>query len=211
MQKEYVSFVQDRLSDTQCQRLMEIPIPKVHQFVVDSIELCNPDSVIVMTDSTQDIKYVRDMALKTGEERPLKTAGHTYHFDGMQDQGRDREATKYLVPETESLSKALNQTDRDVGLDEVRSLLKNSMEGRTMIVRFLSLGPTGSIFTVPCLQITDSWYVAHSEDLLYRPAYAHFKQMGDDSHFFQFLHSAGKMNENKMNILIIQLVAEGTR
>ncbi len=87
MQKEYVSFVQDRLSDTQCQRLMEIPIPKVHQFVVDSIELCNPDSVFVMTDSTQDIKYVRDMALKTGEERPLKTAGHTYHFDGMQDQG----------------------------------------------------------------------------------------------------------------------------
>ena len=199
MQKEYVSFVQDRLSDTQCQRLMEIPIPKVHQFVVDSIELCNPDSVIVMTDSTQDIKYVRDMALKTGEERPLKTVGHTYHFDGMQDQGRDREATKYLVPETESLSKALNQTDRDVGLDEVRSLLKNSMEGRTMIVRFLSLGPTGSIFTVPCLQITDSWYVAHSEDLLYRPAYAHFKQMSDDSHFFQFLHSAGKMNENKVS------------
>jgi phosphoenolpyruvate carboxykinase (GTP) len=199
MQKEYVSFVQDRLSDTQYQRLMEIPIPKVHQFVVDSIELCNPDSVIVMTDSTQDIKYVRDMALTTGEERPLKTAGHTYHFDGMQDQGRDREATKYLVPETASLSKALNQTDRDVGLDEVRSLLKNSMEGRTMIVRFLSLGPTGSIFTVPCLQITDSWYVAHSEDLLYRPAYAHFKQMSDDSHFFQFLHSAGKMNENKVS------------
>ena len=199
MQSEYGSFVQDRLGNTQCQRLMEIPIPKAHQFVADSIELCNPDSVFVMTDSSQDITYVRDMAVKTGEERPLKTAGHTYHFDGMQDQGRDREATKYLIPETESLSKALNQTDREAGLAEVRSLLKDSMKGRTMIVRFLSLGPTGSIFTVPCLQITDSLYVAHSEDLLYRPAYAHFKHMSDDSHFFQFLHSAGKMNENKVS------------
>lgn len=199
MQNEYVGFVQDRLSNTQCQRLMEISIPKVHQFVADSIELCNPDSVFVMTDSGRDITYVRDMAAKTGEERPLKTAGHTYHFDGMQDQGRDREATKYLVPEAESLSKALNQTDREGGLAEVKSLLKDSMKGRTMIVRFLSLGPTGSIFTVPCLQVTDSWYVAHSEDLLYRPAYEHFKQMSNDSHFFQFLHSAGKMNENMVS------------
>jgi GTP-dependent phosphoenolpyruvate carboxykinase len=63
--------VQDRLSETQCQRLTETPIPKVYQFVTDSIELCNPDSAFVITDSVQDIKYVRDMAVKTGEEQPL--------------------------------------------------------------------------------------------------------------------------------------------
>jgi hypothetical protein len=125
-------------------------------------------------------------------DESLETSGHTYHFDGMQDQGRDREVTKYLVPKTDSFSKAINQIDRDTGLAEIRALLKDSMKGRTMIVRFLSLGPTGSVFTVPCLQITDSWYVAHSEDLLYRPAYKHFKQMGNSS-IFQFLHSAGKM------------------
>ena len=178
---------------------MEIANPRVHRFVADSINLCNPDSVFVMTDSDEDIAYVRDMAVQSAEEHPLKTAGHTYHFDGMQDQGRDREATKYLVPKNDSLSKALNQIDREEGLAEVLALLKDSMKGRIMIVRFLSLGPTGSIFTVLCLQITDSWYVAHSEDLLYRPAYEHAKQTGDGSHFFQFLHSAGKMDDNMIS------------
>jgi phosphoenolpyruvate carboxykinase (GTP) len=180
-------------------KLIALDNPKMHEFVADSIKLCNPGSVFVMADSDEDIAYVRDMAIRSGEERPLKTADHTYHFDGMEDQGRDREVTKYLVPKIDSLSSALNQIDRKEGLAEVMSLLKDSMRDRTMIVRFLSLGPTGSVFAVPCLQITDSWYVAHNEDLLYRPAYEHFKQIGGGSHFLQFLHSAGNLSENKVS------------
>jgi phosphoenolpyruvate carboxykinase (GTP) len=192
-------LLKERLTAEHYNRLIGLDNPKIHRFVADSIKLCNPDSVFVMTDSDEDIAYIRDMAVQSGEERPLKTAGHTYHFDGIQDQGRDRQATKYLVPKTDSLSKALNQIDREQGLAEVLALLKDSMKGRTMIVRFLSLGPTGSVFTVPCLQITDSWYVAHNEDLLYRPAYKHLKKIDSSSHFLLFLHSAGKMDENKIS------------
>jgi phosphoenolpyruvate carboxykinase (GTP) len=43
------------------------------------------------------------------------------------------------------------------------------------------------------VQITDSWYVAHSEDMLYRPGYEQFKKIGDSGGFFRFLHSAGKL------------------
>ncbi|MHC4912065.1 MAG: phosphoenolpyruvate carboxykinase (GTP) [Planctomycetota bacterium] len=192
-------LLKERLTAEHYNRLIELDNPMIHRFVADSIKLCNPDSVFVMTDSDEDIAYIRDMAVQSGEERPLKTAGHTYHFDGMQDQGRDRQATKYLVPKTDSLSKALNQIDREQGLAEVLALLKDSMKGRTMIVRFLSLGPTGSVFTVPCLQITDSWYVAHNENLLYRLAYKHLKKTDSSSHFLLFLHSAGKMDENKIS------------
>jgi len=192
-------LLKEKLTTENYNRLIALDNLRIHEFVADSIKLCNPDSVFVMADSDEDIAYVRDMAIRSGEERPLKTPGHTYHFDGMQDQGRDREVTKYLVPKTDFLSKALNQIDREEGLAEVLSLLKDSMKGRIMIVRFLSLGPTGSVFTIPCLQITDSWYVAHSEDLLYRRAYEHFKQVNGGSHFLQFLHSAGKMNENKIS------------
>ena len=192
-------LLKKKLTTENYNRLIALDSLKINEFVADSIKLCNPGSVFVMADSNEDIAYVRDMAVRSGEERPLKTAGHTYHFDGMEDQGRDREVTKYLVPKTDSLSKALNQIDREEGLAEVKSLLKDSMKGRTMIVRFLSLGPTGSIFTVPCLQITDSWYVAHNEDLLYRPAYEHFKKIDSGSHFLLFLHSAGKMDENKIS------------
>jgi phosphoenolpyruvate carboxykinase (GTP) len=133
------------------------------------------------------------------EESALETPGHTVHFDGINDQGRDRKATKYLVPESENLSKALNQIEREEGLAEVRGLLKDAMKGRTMILRFLSLGPAGSVFSVPCVQITDSWYVAHNEDLLYRTAYDHFTKIGRDDNVFCFLHSCGAMDENMVS------------
>ncbi|MGC8849361.1 MAG: phosphoenolpyruvate carboxykinase domain-containing protein, partial [Candidatus Bathyarchaeia archaeon] len=70
------------------------------------------------------------------------------------------------------------------------------MRGRIMIVRFLSLGPANSIFSIPCMECTDSWYVSHSVDLLYRRAYELFRRgevQRDD--FFRVIHSAGKLNE----------------
>ena len=43
------------------------------------------------------------------------------------------------------------------------------------------------------LQITDSAYVAHSEDLLYRQGYEEFKNLNGSPDFFFFLHSAGRL------------------
>jgi len=193
-------LLKEKMSAEQYNRLMAVDNVKIHEFVADAIELTSPQTVFVCTDSAKDVKYVRDMAVKSGEESPLETPGHTYHFDGYHDQGRDREVTKYLVPKTEKLSKALNQIEREQGLAEVRGLLKDSMKGRTMILRFLSLGPTGSVFSIPCVQATDSWYVAHSEDLLYRSAYEQFCKIGKNDNVFCFLHSAGQMNERMVSV-----------
>jgi len=193
-------LLKEKLTTKSYDRLMAVNNVKIHEFVADSIELTSPERVFVCTDSEQDVKYVRDMVVKSGEESPLETPGHTYHFDGYYDQGRDRRVTKYLVPKTEKLSKALNQIEREEGLAEVRGLLKDSMKGRTMILRFLSLGPAGSVFSIPCVQATDSWYVAHSEDLLYRSAYEQFCKIGKDDNVFCFLHSAGQMNENMISV-----------
>ncbi len=188
------------LSEESYSRLMAVDNDKIHAFVADAIELTNPENVFVCTDSEEDVKHVRKMAVEAGEEKPLEIPGHTYHFDGPSDQGRDREVTKYLVPKTEKLSKALNQIEREEGLAEVRGLLKDSMKGRTMILRFLSLGPAGSIFSVPCVQATDSWYVGHNEDLLYRTAYNQFCKIEKDKNVFCFLHSAGEMNKDMISV-----------
>jgi phosphoenolpyruvate carboxykinase (GTP) len=140
-------------------------------------------------------------AVSSGEEQAILTLpGHTVHFDGEHDQGRDRQATKYLVPKGIILSKALNQIDRQEGLAEVRGYLRDSMQGKTMIVRFISLGPPDSIFTILGLQCTDSWYVAHSEDLLYRPGYEQFVKAGTKSDFLRVLHSAGKLNGDMVSV-----------
>jgi len=181
-------------------KLQAIKVPSVHQFIAEAAELCNPEKIFVADDSPEDVAYIKRMALETGEEKPLAIPGHTFHFDGPYDQGRDREATKYLVPKGEYLSKALNQIDRDEGLAEVKSLLKDSMKGRTMIVRFVCLGPLNSIFSILGVQCTDSWYVAHSEYLLFRPGYEAFVKADPDIHFLRVLHSSGRLNEDMVSV-----------
>ncbi|MFH0964035.1 MAG: phosphoenolpyruvate carboxykinase (GTP) [Planctomycetota bacterium] len=187
------------LDENNRRKLAAIDNPKVHAFVADAVELCRPSSVFVCGDSPEEIRHIRDQAIALGEETPLAIPGHTVHFDGPEDQGRDREVTRYLVPKTDHLSKALNQIERKEGLREIHRLLKDAMTGRTMIVRFLSLGPTDSAFSIPCVQCTDSFYVAHSEDLLYRPAYPQFTAMGHRGDLFCFLHSAGKLSGSRVS------------
>jgi len=196
----YLEALQPKLSEIGYQKLSAIASTKVHEFIAKASDLCNAEKIFICSDSAEDIAYVRQQAIDSCEENILALPGHTIHFDGVYDQGRDREATKYLVPKGISLSKALNQIDRQEGLAEVKGLLRDSMEGRTMIVRFISLGPPNSIFTVLGLQCTDSWYVAHSEDLLYRPGYEVFRRAEPNREFLRVLHSAGKLNENMASI-----------
>ena len=195
----YIDALRPKLSRQDYEKLKGISIPKVHEFIAKSADLCNAEHVFICSDSPEDKNYIRQQAIATKEEKSLKISGHTVHFDGYYDQGRDRKATKYLVPKRIFLSKALNQIDRQEGLAEAKGALRDSMTGRTMIARFLSLGPTDSVFTILGLQCTDSWYVAHSEDLLYRPGYKVFTQKGSDTDFLRVLHSSGKLTENMVS------------
>lgn len=190
----YLEALQPKLTPKDFEKLSAIDNPNVHEFIAKANDLCHPEKIFICSDSAEDIAYVRKQAVACGEEQAILTMpGHTVHFDGEQDQGRDRQATKYLVPKGVTLSKALNQIDRQEGLTEVRRALRDLMAGKTMIVRFVSLGPRDSVFTILGLQCTDSWYVAHTEDLLYRTGYGQFVKAGPKSDFLRVLHSAGRL------------------
>ncbi len=161
--------------------------------VKEAIELCKPAKVTVMTDAKEDIAYLRNLAINNGEEKKLKMEGHTIHFDGYYDQGRDKPHTKYLLSKYVDWGLGVNYIEKDKGLKEVYSFLEGSMAGEEMLIKFFSLGPTISIFSLKALQITDSAYVAHSEDLLYRQGYEEFKKLNGSPDLFFFLHSAGRL------------------
>ncbi|MEM3031157.1 MAG: phosphoenolpyruvate carboxykinase (GTP), partial [Candidatus Micrarchaeia archaeon] len=174
-------------------KLKAVGNPRVEAIVARYIELCKPAKVTVVTDAREDFAYVRRRALEAGEEKSLKIEGHTIHFDGPKDQGRDKAVTKYLLPPGMKLSRDINSIDREAGLREIFGLLENSMRGKEMLVLFFCLGPAGSRFAIPALQITDSFYVAHTEDILYRNGYEEFKRLGGSPDFFHFVHSAGRL------------------
>jgi len=175
------------------QKLEKLNNRYVTEKIEEAIKLCKPAKVNIISDSKEDINYVRKLAINTFEEKKLKMEGHTIHFDGYYDQARDKEHTKYLLSQKVNWGLGINYIEKDKGLKEVHSFLDGSMAGKEMLVRFFSLGPTNSMFSLRALQITDSAYVAHSEDLLYRQGYQEFKKLNGSPNFFFFLHSAGRL------------------
>jgi phosphoenolpyruvate carboxykinase (GTP) len=177
------------------ERLMRIANPELHHFILTYVELCQPASVFVCTDAPEDIQYVREEAIRTGEELKLALEGHTAHFEGYYDQARDKGHTRFLLPKGVDLGSDINAMDRTAGLNEIHGIMDGIMRGHQMFVRFYCLGPLNSEFAIPAVQLTDSSYVAHSEDLLYRQGYEEFVRLGRSARFLKFVHSAGELDE----------------
>jgi phosphoenolpyruvate carboxykinase (GTP) len=190
-------FLRGRLSSRDYARLEAIRSNDVLKFVAEYVELCNPASVYVSGSTREDLEFVKSAAVTDGEEFRLSIDGHTAHFESYYDQGRDREHTQILVPGGASLGPGIRTGDRLERLKEMRSLLSGIMAGRRMFVSFYCLGPIGSVFSIPCVQLTDSSYVIHSENILYRQGYQEFLRQGPAVTPFRFVHSEGELDERK--------------
>ncbi len=195
MDDEKKDFLKQRLPNKGFEKLMRIDNPSLHGFIAKYIEHCNPEKVFICTDGPEDIKYVRESAVNKGEEITLATKGHTIHFDNYYDQARDKAHTVILMPEGKKLDKSIRTGDRDQGLVEIHDIMKDIMKGKELFVRFFCLGPTNSEFSQPVVQLTDSAYVAHSEDILYRQGFEEFVRQGKNAKFFKIVHSAGELDE----------------
>ena len=198
MNSDHEALLKGKMDEASFGKIEAIGNDDVVAFIAHAIELCQPDSVWVGDDSDEDVAYIRQLAMDNKEEIPLNTEGHTVHWDGYFDQARKKDVTKYLVPDGEDLDKKLNQMPRDEGIKEMEDLQRGAYKGRRMLVRFFCLGTTNSIFAIPCLQITDSAYVCHSEDLLYRRGYEEFKRQSaehENFEFFKYRHATGEVDE----------------
>jgi len=193
----YAPLLKEKMSAGSYRKLLELDNPALFEFAGEYTELCEPDSVYMCDDSDEDAEYIREKSLELREEKPLAKQGHTIHYDGFNDQGRAPGATKNLVrKELVPLMGALLAKEREEGLAEVRDILKGIMKGKQAIIKLSCEGPTHSPFSIACVQMTDSFYVCHSEELLYRRGYEHFRRMASKDKFFRFVHSAGRLDEN---------------
>jgi phosphoenolpyruvate carboxykinase (GTP) len=156
------------------EKLAKLNNARVNSIIDMYVALMEPDAVVILDDSDEDIAVIKQLALDFGEESLLSRAGHTYHFDGPKDQGRDKLNTRLLLSSPIQFGFSTETLDRSEGLSELDGLLRGIMRGKTMFVRFACLGPKGSPLGLRAMQITDSAYVIHSEDLLYRRGYQAF-------------------------------------
>ncbi len=188
----------ERIDLPNLEKLKALNNNHILKIVKDFVSLCKPAKITVITDSEEDIEYVRLKAIEIGEEAILEIEGHTIHYDGFftmsnHDQARDKKNTRILIPKGEYASPWINTIDREKGLEEIMEIMDGCMKNRECLIRFFCLGPKNSVFSILALQLTDSFYVAHSEDLLYRSGYEEFKNLKGSNEFFYFIHSGGKL------------------
>ncbi|MHA2035598.1 MAG: phosphoenolpyruvate carboxykinase (GTP) [Promethearchaeota archaeon] len=191
----------EQISSPNLEKLKALNNNHILKIVNDFVKLCKPEKITVITDSKEDIEYCRVKAIEIGEEAILETEGHTIHYDGFftmsnHDQARDKKNTKVLIPKGDYASPWINTIDREEGLEEIMGIMDGCMKGRECLIRFFCLGPKNSEFSILALQLTDSFYVAHSEDLLYRSGYEEFKNLNGSEDFFYFIHSGGILSGN---------------
>ncbi|HPZ09501.1 MAG TPA: phosphoenolpyruvate carboxykinase (GTP) [Candidatus Eremiobacteraeota bacterium] len=188
--------LKDKMDEKNLKKLVSLRNNHFEKFIEKYVILCNPDRVFLCDDSPEDVQYIREKAIVNGEERKIGLEGQTVHFDNYYDQGRDVKNTLYLLPEGVNFGPHIEATEREKGLKEIHEILKNIMKGREVYIRLFCLGPVNSPFSISAVQITDSAYVAHSEDLLYRGGYEQFKNLKNPADFFKFVHSEGELENS---------------
>ncbi len=160
--------------------------------IANAIAMCRPDNVIINTGSADDKAFIRELALKKGEEAELPMKDHTIHYDLKDEQGRIVDRTFYIANKGEQISSLANKKLRDEAMKEVQEIMTGIMQGKTMMVGFYMRGPIGAPVSNPAIEITSSAYVSHSAELLYRNIYSDFdKEVDRQKHFFANIHSEG--------------------
>lgn len=194
--EEYLEALRQRMDLKNGVKLQAIQIPRVHQFIAEAAGLCNPESIFVSNDSPEDVACIKRMVKETWGEEPLAVSGRAVHFDGPNNQKRDRETIEYLVPKSHYPRRALNRVEMGEGLAEVKGFLRNSMKEHAMSVRFICLGPLNSVLSILCLPCTDSRRVAHSEYIPFRPGHETFTRADPHTPLLR-VHSSGRFKENE--------------
>jgi len=194
------SYLASLMDEENCQKLLHCS-PEIVESIYNGSTRTSPDSIFINTGSEKDIAYIRQRALELSEEFALEKPGHTCHFDGPNDQGRDTANTKYLAYAETEISSLQQKEELRAGVVEARNLFNDIMKKKEMIVSFISRGPIGSPVSDPTLQVTDSYYVTHSEFLLYRmmTPEAFSKDVEEKGYMFTNFHSAGKLTEEHVS------------
>lgn len=177
------------------EKLSRIKNTDLLKWLLEVAEITNPSRMFVVTDSEEDLEYIRRRAIENREELPSSyNPRHTVHFDGIRDLARDRENTRILVPPGVKIP-MVNTKEKSEGVREVMEFFKGIMTGREMYIGLYCFGPKDSPFSLYGVEVTDSAYVIHSSNILHRICYDVFTTR-EDIEYMRFLHSTGPRDEN---------------
>ena len=191
--------------------------PNVLKWVDEMVALCQPDKVVWIDGSQEQIDALIEEVTSLPDDswdkmyklNPEKYPNCLYHRTRANDVARVEDRTFICSKE----KKGAGPTNNWMAPDEMKALLtpmyNGVMKGRTMYVIPYSMGPIGSPLAKVGVEVTDSIYVVLNMNIMTRMGKQAFENLGDTSDdFVRGLHSKADVDPEKR--YIVQFPEENT-
>ncbi len=176
----------------------------VLKFVADAVELMQPEQVVWLDGSEEQLESLRQEALSTGEIIKLnqeKLPNCYYHRTAVNDVARVEARTMICAKSKEAAGNSNNWMEPADAYKMAYDIMRGSMRGRTMYVIPFSMGAVGSPFSRIGIEVTDSIYVVLNMAIMTRVGTKVLASLGDSDDFVRGLHAKCELDEQKRYIL----------
>lgn len=171
-------------------------------FINQAKELCQPDEVVFIDGSEEQLEKLRQQAvdekilIKLNQE---KLPGCYLHRTKVNDVARVEGRTFICSKKKEDSAPINNWMETNEALEMLKGIFKGVMKGRTMYVIPYSMGAVGSKFSKIGIELTDSIYVVLNMAIMTRIGDKVLEALGDGE-FVKGLHSYAELCEEKRYI-----------
>ncbi len=173
-------------------------------WIDEMVEMCQPDKIVWIDGSEEQLEALRAEACSTGEMMKLNQEtlpGCYYHRTAENDVARVEDRTFICTDTKEEAGPNNNWMAPSEMYAKLKALYKGSMKGRTMYVIPYSMGPVGSQFSKIGIELSDSIYVVLNMAIMTRIGKSVIDQLGDSDDFVRCLHSKKDVNPEERYIV----------
>ena len=177
--------------------------PTVLAWLEDKLKLVNPDKIVWIDGSEEQIEALRAEACSTGEMIKLnqELLPDCYlHRTAVNDVARVEARTFICAPTKEEAGPTNNWMDPDEAYKMLYDIAKDSYKGRTAYIIPYSMGPVGSKFSKAGIELTDSIYVVLNMCIMTRVGFNVLDVLGDSDDWVRGLHCRCDIDAEKRYI-----------
>ena len=177
---------------------------KVLDFVQESADLAQPDKIVWIDGSPDQIKALKEEAVKSGEL--IKLNEHLLpdcylHRTKVNDVARVEDRTFICTKNQEDAGPINYWMDPRQAKELANEIARGSMKGRTMYVIPYSMGVVGSSFAKYGIEVTDSIYVVLNMNIMTRVGKSVLNKIGKDGDFIKGFHAKCNVDAEKRYIM----------
>ncbi len=177
--------------------------PSVLAWIEEKVALTNPDRIMWIDGSNEQLEELRAEACRTGEMLKLneeKLPGCYLHRSALNDVARVEGRTFICSEKEEDAGPTNHWMAPDKAYELLYDIAKDAYKGRTMYIIPYSMGPIGSPFAKYGIELTDSIYVVVSMAIMTRMGKEVYDALGNSEDWIRGLHCKCDIDEEKRYI-----------